>query len=284
LKEEASYWLAAVPEEVAPLPVDHPEGANTVASDQHDTAHIDAEETRALLQDVPKALRTEINDVLLTALAQVVGRWSGNRRLLVEMEGHGREALFEDVDLSRTVGWFTSIYPVALDAGGARGGGVLLKSVKERLRADPRRGVGYRLLRYLREADDIAARLSHRPAAQILFNYLGQLDDAAAEDSAFSPASGSGGPTRSPRGERRYLLEVNGSVERGELHVVWTYSGAMYERATVERLADEYLSAMRELVARGRAGEGGGLTAADFPKAKLKQEHLDKLLTKLKRN
>jgi non-ribosomal peptide synthase protein (TIGR01720 family) len=222
--------------------------------------------------------------VLLTALAQAVGGWSGNRRLLVDMEGHGREALFEDVDLSRTVGWFTSIYPVALDAGAARVGGDLLKSVKERLRAVPRRGVGYGLLRYLREADDIGEQLRRRPSAEIQFNYLGQLDDAVAEDSAFSPSGGSGGPARSPRGERRYLLEITGSVERGELHVVWTYSGAMYERTTVERVAEEYMKAVRELVARGRAGEGGGLTAADFPKAKLKQEHLDKLLTKLKRN
>jgi non-ribosomal peptide synthase protein (TIGR01720 family) len=284
LQSEAAYWLEAVPEEVALLPVDYPAGTNTVGNEQHVRTRLEAEQTRALLQEVPKALRTEINDVLLTALTQAVGEWSGEEQLLVDVEGHGRETLFEDVNVSRTVGWFTSIYPVLLETGGTRGGGELLKTVKERLRAIPRRGVGYGLLRYLREADELTEQLNRHPAAQILFNYLGQLDDATAQDSPFAPARESSGPTRSADGARRYLLEVTGSVEGGELHMVWTYSGVMYERATIERVAEEYLRALRELVARSRAGEGVGLTAADFPKAKLKQEHLDKLLTKLKRN
>ena len=283
LKSEAAYWVQAVPKVVSRLPIDYPAGANTVANEQHVTTRLEAEQTHALLREVPKGLRVEINEVLLTALAQAFGKWSGGWRLLVDVEGHGREALFEDVDVSRTVGWFTSIYPVLLDTPGNRDSGALLKRVKERQRAVPRRGVGYGLLRYLREDDEIAEQLRQKPAAQILFNYLGQFDDAATEDSPFAPARESSGPTQSPEGERRYLFEVNGSVERGELHMVWTYSGAMYKRATVEQLADDYLSALRELVMLARGGEGAALTAADFPKAKLKQEHLDKLLTKLKR-
>jgi microcystin synthetase protein McyA len=284
LKAEADYWLETIPRDISPLPVDHAAGANTVALQQHVKTRLDVEDTRALSQEMPKVLRTEISDILLTALAQAVGGWTGARRLLADVEGHGREALFDDVDVSRTVGWFTSVYPILLDTSGTRDGWSLLKIVKERQRAIPRRGVGYGLLRYLRDVDDIAEQLRRLPAAQIQFNYLGQLDDAAVEDSPFAPASESAGPTQGLDAERRYLLEISASVERGELQVIWTYSGEMYDRETIEQLAEDYLRAVRDLVKRGLSGEEVVLSAADFPKARIKQEHLDKLLTKLKRN
>ena len=289
LKEEASYWLAAVPEKVVPLPVDYPEGANTVETERYVTTRLDPEETTALLREVPKAARADVQEVLLAGLAQAVYVWAGLTRLLVDVEGHGREALFEDVDLSRTVGWFTNIYPVLLDVTGPQRGdvppkaGELLKATKERLRAVPRRGVGYGLLRYLRPNDDAAERLRARPGAQVQFNYLGQLDDASVEGAAFRPAPVSGGPARSPHAVRRYLLEVNCGVEGGELHIVWTYGAGLYERATVERLAREHLSAVRALVAQCRRGGWEGLTAADFPRVKLKPEQVNALLTKLKK-
>jgi non-ribosomal peptide synthase protein (TIGR01720 family) len=284
LKAEADYWLATISGDVSPLPVDHPTGANTVGGVRHVKTRLDAEDTRALLQEVPKVLRTEINDMLLTALAQVTTQWTRATQLLVDVEGHGREALFDGVDVSRTAGWFTSIYPVLLDTTGTRDAWSLLKIVKERQRAIPRRGVGYGLLRYLRQGDDLAEQLRRLPSAQIQFNYLGQLDDALMEDSPFTPASESSGPTQHPDAERRYLLEISASVERGELQVIWSYSGEMYDRETIEQLAGDYLQALRDLLKRGLSGEEVVLTAADFPKARIKQEHLDKLLTKLKRN
>src|SRR5207253_6003988 len=110
---------------------------------------LDAEETRALIQDVPRAYRTGINDVLLAALARAVTAWTGGTRVLVDLEGHGREELFPDVDVSRTAGWFTTVHPVLLDLSGADGEAGALKAVKEQLRAVPHRGIGYGALRWL---------------------------------------------------------------------------------------------------------------------------------------
>ena len=125
---------------------------------------LSAEETRALLQEVPEAYHTQINDVLLTALVQAFSRWTGARSLLVDLEGHGREEIFEDVDLSRTVGWFTTIFPVLLESGGGFHPGNALKSVKEQLRRIPNRGIGYGLLRYLSRDADIS-REAAEPAS-----------------------------------------------------------------------------------------------------------------------
>jgi NRPS condensation-like uncharacterized protein len=118
LQQELGYWLAASRTRAYRLPVDYPEGTNTEASARTVSVSLTAEETKALLQEVPKAYRTQINDVLLTALVQAFSRWTGAQSLLLDLEGHGREEIFEDVDLSRTVGWFTTIFPVLLDLGG----------------------------------------------------------------------------------------------------------------------------------------------------------------------
>ncbi|MFD9074651.1 condensation domain-containing protein, partial [Streptomyces lasiicapitis] len=155
----------------APLPVDLT-GANTAACEETVTVRLDREDTRRLLQDVPDAYRTRVNDVLLCALGRVMARWTGRDRVEVTLEGHGREELFDGVDLSRTVGWFTSVYPVALDVPRHADTGSALKSVKESLRAVPRGGLGYGALRHLHAT--AGDRLPGLP--QLGFNYLGQQD------------------------------------------------------------------------------------------------------------
>uniref|UniRef100_UPI003D7503CC condensation domain-containing protein n=1 Tax=Streptomyces sp. YPW6 TaxID=2840373 RepID=UPI003D7503CC len=102
---EDAYW-DAVP--TTALPTDHPGGENTVTSAETLAVELDEAETQALLTEVPAAYRTQINDVLLTALAQTLAAWTGQETVTVALEGHGREELFDDVDVSRTVGWFTS--------------------------------------------------------------------------------------------------------------------------------------------------------------------------------
>ena len=114
-------------------------------------SRLSEEETRALLQEIPAVYHTQVNDVLLTALAQTLCQWAGERSVLVDLEGHGREALFEDVDISRTVGWFTSLYPVRLKWPLSQEVGEALKGIKEMLRQIPHNGIGYGMLRYLRD-------------------------------------------------------------------------------------------------------------------------------------
>jgi amino acid adenylation domain-containing protein/non-ribosomal peptide synthase protein (TIGR01720 family) len=276
LKQELGYWLAPARVRMPRLPMDYPEGpgANTEASARVVSVSLTVEETQSLLQEVPKAYRTQINDLLLTALAQSFSQWTESRTLLVDLEGHGREAIFDDVDLSRTVGWFTTIFPALLNLE-AWEPGEALKSIKEQLRAIPNRGVGYGLLRYLSGEEEIAARLRQLPQAEVSFNYLGQFDQLLPEGAPFGPATESVGPAHSPRGSRCYPLEINAFISGGRLQLEWTYSERIHRHETIEYLAQNYSSALRALIAHCLSTEAGGYTPSDFPLAKLKQSKLD---------
>jgi non-ribosomal peptide synthase protein (TIGR01720 family) len=258
---------------VTRLPVDLPAGDNTEGSARNVTLRLTAEETRALLQDVPRAYHTQINDVLLTALGQTVGRWAGNSRVLVDVEGHGREELLAGLDVSRTVGWFTTFYPALLELPEAGGPGEALRAVKEQLRAVPSKGMGYGLLRHL----GVDTTLASFPGAELSFNYLGQLDGALAGNGLLSLAPESAGPQRGPRTRRPYLLDVMGAVVGGQLQMTWTYGEALHRRETVEKLAADFLERLRELIAHCQSPEAGGHTPSDFKLAKVKQNQLDKL-------
>jgi non-ribosomal peptide synthase protein (TIGR01720 family) len=277
VKAEMDYWLAEGRSRVSRLPVDYPEGrsANTEASSRTVTVSLSVEETRALLHEAPEVYRTQINDVLLTALVQAFSQWTGERRLVVDLEGHGREALFADVDLSRTVGWFTTIFPVWLDLERATDVEAALKTIKEQVRQIPNRGIGYGVLRYLSQDRELAEELRRLPPAEVSFNYLGQLDQVFPEASPFRPARESSDPVRSPQGSRRHLLDVVGSVARGCLHVAWTYSERAHRRETIERLAQGCMEALRSIIARCQLPDASGYTPSDFPLAQLDQDELE---------
>ncbi|MGR3937685.1 non-ribosomal peptide synthase/polyketide synthase [Streptomyces sp. BRA346] len=267
---ELPHWTAA--HGSPDLPTDG-EGPNTAASEETVTVRLDREETRVLLQEVPGAYLTRINDVLLCALGRVLGRWTGRDRVLVALEGHGREEIFEGTDLSRTVGWFTSMFPVALDGGAGTGLEEALKTVKERLRAMPGNGLGYGALRHL--APD--APLAGAADPQISFNYLGQLDwDLPDGGLLHTLRSGLEGDM-SPEAPRPHLLDVVGRVEGRKLELAWSYSRDRHHRSTVSRLAEETLDELRAIM-RLCTGEGaGGRTPSDFPLAALDQETVDRL-------
>ena len=280
LREELSYWLDPARARAGLLPADLPGGDNTLASVGTITSHLSAEETRALLQEVPRAYHTQINDVLLTALAQALARWTGQCRLLFDLEGHGREALFDDLDLSRTVGWFTALFPVFLELDEGEPPGEALKSVKEQLRRLPNRGVGYGALRYLCGDAALVEPLKSQARAEVSFNYIGQLDRAFAASAAWRRARESGGPNQSPRGGRSYVLEVTGWVADGRLQLQWVYSRNLHHPLTVERLAGWYGEALRALIAHCQSPAAGGYTPSDFPLARLDRQELDELVAR----
>ncbi|MGH8473947.1 MAG: condensation domain-containing protein, partial [Gammaproteobacteria bacterium] len=223
---------------------------------------------------------TQINDVLLTALVQSFERWTGERALLLDLEGHGREELFAEVDLSRTVGWFTTLFPVCLGLQ-AEEPGEALKAVKEQLRAIPHRGIGYGVLRYLHPDPEVRAALQALPQAQVSFNYLGQLDAMLSEGSLLRPAQEGSGPPHSPRGQRPHLLDINGFVAGGRLQLQWTYSTRVHRRATVEHLAHGFLEALQALIAHCQSPEAGDCTPSDFPEVRLNQEQLEGILERV---
>ncbi|MFB9905656.1 amino acid adenylation domain-containing protein [Allokutzneria oryzae] len=255
--DELRFWRGI--DASAELPVDR-HGPNTVDSARQVHVRFDAQTTGALLRDVPDVYRTEINDVLLTALVRTLSEWTGRDRVLVGMEGHGREELFADVDLGRTVGWFTTYFPAALDVGTEEWGG-LLKSVKEQLRAIPRRGLGYGALRYC------AGSLDAGPEPQVSFNYLGQ----------FSAGVGAIGLHEDAASKRQHVLELVGQVDDGELEFTWHYSENLHDAATVERLAQDFAANVRAIVEHCASPGAGGRTPSDFPLVALDQSTVDRI-------
>ncbi|MFE4975819.1 amino acid adenylation domain-containing protein [Kitasatospora sp. NPDC056651] len=269
---ELDHWRRVFAQAEHRLPRDA-EGPNPVAATGEVRVRLDAATTEALLRDVPEVYRTEVNDVLLAALAPVLARWTGRPRTVIALEGHGREELFDDLDLSRTVGWFTSYFPVLLDGGPAEAGpGGLLKSVKEQLRAVPGRGLGYGALRRTAGAPELAAD----PLPQFGFNYLGRFGGAA-PGGLYRTVSGIG-LYQDGGGTRLHLVDVVGAVRDGRLEFSWQYGERVHRRETVERLAHEYLDALAGLVAHCAEPGAGGRTPSDHPLAGLDQETLDRLV------
>ncbi len=280
LQQELPFWLAMQEKQQPFLPVDYPLqiNDNTVSSTDIIPVSLNVEKTEMLLKQVPKAYQTEINDVLLTALAQAVTQWTGTSTLLVDLEGHGREAIFEDVDLSRTVGWFTTIFPVSLNLEETSNIGEMLKSVKEQLRCIPKRGIGYSILRYLRKDTKTLQAL---PQAELNFNYLGQFDQMLSSTSPFELTNEDYGRRRSLKGKRRYLLEITGSIVEGKLQLSWVYSKNIHRQTTIELLAHGFMDALENLIDHCQSPKAGGFTPSDFPEADLSQEELDDLMSEI---
>ncbi|HET7232712.1 MAG TPA: amino acid adenylation domain-containing protein [Longimicrobium sp.] len=274
--EELPHWLAQGPEGVAPLPVDGAAGRGTLADARGVSVALGAEETRALLHEVPAAYRTQVNDVLLYALAEAVSEWTGSPRVRLWLEGHGREEeIGGGIDLTRTVGWFTTIHPLVLDVAGADGPGERLKRVKEQLRAVPRRGIGHGALRWLSPDAEVRGALAEQAEPEILFNYLGQFGEGAAVESRFRPADGPRGPESASDKRRPFVVEINGGITGGSLRLAWTYGEGTHRRETIERVAGRYLDALRGLIAHCREAGAGGYTPSDFPLAEVTQQELD---------
>jgi amino acid adenylation domain-containing protein/non-ribosomal peptide synthase protein (TIGR01720 family) len=250
--DDTGYW-DDLPD-VAPIPVDR-HGPNTVATTRSVTTRLTEAETESLLRELPKLYRTQANDVLLSALGRVLSEWTGQDDVLIDLEGHGREE-FGGADLSRTVGWFTTMFPVALRVPTA-GWGDVLKSVKEQLRAVPHKGLSYGL-----RGDRV------RPS--VSFNYLGQMDWPAG-----GVYRGIGGLDleASPAHDRYHLIDLVGKVERGCLELTWFYSAGVHDQATIQSLAGELSTALREIIRR--PGQGGR-TPSDFPLADLTQAQIDR--------
>ncbi|MFL6245714.1 MAG: amino acid adenylation domain-containing protein, partial [Thermoanaerobaculia bacterium] len=223
---------------------------DTFATAGHLRCELPVAVTRALLTSVPAAFHGGINDVLLAALAVAIGK-----PVLVDVEGHGRES--ERFDLSRTVGWFTSLYPVALVAADLDIAGAV-KQVKEQLRAVPGTGLGYGLLRYL------DAQAFGDIEAQVGFNYLGR-QRGVADDS--SPAA-SDVPLA-------HLLEINAatheSADGPRLSATWTWARAHLREADVQKLAGAWQQALETLVRHVEHHGAGGHTPSDFPLVALTQ-------------
>ena len=276
LEDELPYWRSLAERGPVRVPLDG-QGSNEEGLRRCVSVSLGAEATSALLREVPPVYQTRIAEVLLTALVGAFARWTGRNELLVDVEGHGRDGVLEEVNVSRTVGWFTAIYPFYLKVDPQGGAGARLKSVKEQVRSVPRGGVGYGVLRYLSADAGIRAELAALEA-DVSFNYLGQFDGVLGTGGPLRTAPEMFGLRRSAKGRRRHLLDVVGSVSGGELRFEFTYGEGLHRRETIEALAEGFRAELAELIAHCREPEAGGYTPSDFPLARLDQPTLDGLL------
>ncbi|QXI26872.1 non-ribosomal peptide synthetase [Pseudomonas vanderleydeniana] len=275
MEQELAYWQEQLRGVSDTLPCDRPDGGQQrrhVASVQ---TRLGAELTRQLLQQAPAAYRTQINDLLLTALARVISRWTRQPDALIRLEGHGREDLFEGLDLSRTSGWFSTLYPVRLSPEDSLGGSIM--AIKEQLRAVPNKGIGYGLLRYLGTPSARQA-LQGLAEGSIVFNYLGQVEQGGDRDNGLfqlaGEDSGQGQDQAAPLGS---LISINGQVQGGELELHWEFSREVFDTSTLQHLADEYARELEALIVHCAAGAGQGVTPSDFPLVRLGREQLQRL-------
>ncbi|WP_229831187.1 condensation domain-containing protein, partial [Streptomyces mutabilis] len=297
---EAALWSELLTAADPPLTTGRLDVArDTVGRARELTLSLPPEVTTPLLTTVPTAFHAKVDDVLLTALALAVAQWrrtharGRHTALLVDVEGHGREEIVEGADLSRTVGWFTTLYPVRVDPGplaweevvdGGPSLGQALKQVKEQVRALPDRGIGYGLLRHLNP--ETGPELAGLAVPQLGFNYLGRFPSAgapvvpgrpewtvAAETGLLSGAD--------PATALAHGLEVNSMVRDApdgpELEAVWTWAPDLWTERHVRALADHWFRAIRGLVRHGERSGTGGHSPSDFPLTELSQHDIEQL-------
>ena len=262
-----AHWRAVAAQPALQLP-HHATGQAAYAAEGRLITRLSPDETRALLQRLPAAFQTQINDALLTALARALQRSTGNAVLRIDLEGHGREHLVDGIDVSRTVGWFTTLFPIALELDPERSAVDSLLAVQRQLQQIPERGLGYGLLRYL--SPDAAVRQSMvGTAAPVLFNYLGQFDNVVADSHLFSFARESTGPWRSPRAHRTHALEIVAVVRGGQLEIAWQHDADARHEPFIARLANDMTAGLQELIHQAQPGRSRPRTPAEFPLARL---------------
>jgi non-ribosomal peptide synthase protein (TIGR01720 family) len=241
---ELPYWRNVLGGERTSLPARDPNGDNRVRSTRTLSVTLREAETSALLSRAPRLFGTQVNDLLLCALALTLCRWSKQSSVLVEVEGHGREALFDGVDLSRTVGWFTSpqmirLEPVLGDLPAS------IRAIRAQLRRAPNHGFGYGLTRYLTPAGKELEKLAF---PQVFFNYLGQFDQLFVDDTWLSPASEPRGDERCPDSTEDAWFGSGGVVHAGRLRIDFRYSQAIHDEATARQLSEQFAEQLRQIV------------------------------------
>ena len=241
IKADISFWQEQISLRDADLPVDRQvKEENTVDSLAVKSLQISGDRTEALLTEATANYRATVQEILIAALVATITQWNCCDRLLVDLEGHGREDLGSQLDLSRTVGWFTSLYPVLLQRKNNSNPEQLLKQVKEQMRAIPHFGQSYGMLRYL-SSDPIVREKLKGQKAQISFNYLGQIDSRQKNSKFFQIGNAPTGAGMFAKQQLPHLLAVNALIKERSLQIDLSYSINLYRHETIEKIASNYL-------------------------------------------
>ncbi|GJM33280.1 MAG: non-ribosomal peptide synthetase [Saprospiraceae bacterium] len=280
IEAQKNYWRAAV-QSYKSLPVDKAGSENLktlAAHKQHVIIDLDEVGTQALIQEAHQAYHTEINDLLLSALGKTICQWSQENTVVIGMEGHGREYINKEIDVNSTVGWFTNMYPLALDIQPNEHIGDLIKTTKGQIRNVPQKGLGYNMLRYLHPAAEIREQLA-ACKWDVVFNYLGQTDNVLESDSLLKGASENSGAGIGPNFLYQSKLEINSIISDGSLKMSWKFSQEQYNQETIEGLAKHFKTNLLQIIQHCKEKEVAELTPADYNLSKVGHQELTRYLS-----
>ncbi|MDU1848518.1 MAG: condensation domain-containing protein [Niallia nealsonii] len=269
IEREISYWKKITETKVQKLPKDKECEEKYFLKDSNTLRMIlDEENTNLLLTKVHHAYKTEINDLLLAALMMMVQDWTGYKNILINLEGHGREELEQHIDISRTIGWFTSVYPVVLDIQIDKDISDKIKEVKEILRRIPNKGIGYGILRYLSNKE----KKINPTTAEISFNYLGQFEEEEMGEEIVL------GDAFSLESHSTLALDINGFIQGGKLQLEFTYNAEAYHLESINTLMRKYRKYLIEIIEHCVEKDETDYTPSDFSTSSLDFEDLEDVL------
>ncbi|MCY8264769.1 non-ribosomal peptide synthetase [Bacillus inaquosorum] len=278
MQREAAYWDERENRHIQPIPKDNEAAPNTFKDTEVIDFNLSRHHTELLLTAANKAYSTEMNDILLTALGLALQQWTGYDQFKISMEGHGRESYLEDIDISRTVGWFTSIYPVWLDMSHSDHKnkderlGHLIKQTKDMLHRIPHKGAGYGVLKYTNKKWG-----SEKGSPDISFNYLGQFDQDI-QSKAFEVSDIKPGNEISPNWERPHALDISGAVSSGCLNMHMIYNRLQFEKKTIQTFAGHFKQTLENIIEHCTGKENREWSASDFTDEDLTLDELSEIM------
>jgi amino acid adenylation domain-containing protein/non-ribosomal peptide synthase protein (TIGR01720 family) len=257
-------------------------GADTMATAEVVQVALDPERTDALLRQVPRTARVQPHEVVLASVLLTLAEWTGRTEVGLVVEGHGREPVGAAPDLSRTVGWLTSLAPLVVRLPEAADAGAVIRVVKDELRGMPHRGVGYGVLHHLDPDPARRSALALDESSQVLFNYLGDADRLGSADGrlrAIRPLR----LERAPETHRPFAVEIDAMIAGGALRIAWGFNRHRHEPAAMATRAERCLDHLRRLLDHARRGGADAVSSSDFPLANLDEDELRKLSSLLDR-
>jgi non-ribosomal peptide synthase protein (TIGR01720 family) len=280
LLTELNDWKALEETKIEPLPVDRsiPKEKRKYRHNETITICLEEKSTNQILHQLNRVYNTEINDILLTALGLSIQKWAGIDNIPVNLEGHGREPIIPQLNINRTLGWFTSLYPVVLDMKKVKDISYGIRWIKETLRKIKNKGIAYGILKYLTPKKYLNG-LSFTLQPEISFNYLGQFgqENVKPGEPSFKISDVKIGNPISPQSERPYKLYITGMVIGKQLRFSFSYNCNEYHKESIKDLADCYKSNLMEIITHCLEKEEKALTPSDLAYSEISLEELEEL-------
>lgn len=240
------------------------------------SSYLEEDITNKLLEEAHKAYNTEINDLLLSALGLAFNEWCGVKNIAITLHGHGREQIADNLDISRTVGWFTSMYPVVLEMSTPDNISNQIKTTKEYLRRIPNKGIGYGILKYIyKSVEEAIPEFTLKP--MISFNYLGQFDNNV-ETKLFDVTPIAQKYCVSSECSRPYIFDVSVMLADKKLNVNISYDERKYLKSEIEDLVALYLKYIIEIVEHCVGKNETELTLSDMSNKEISEDDFENIL------